>query len=289
MRNTLRNTITGSTQLYGVIGDPIKHTLSPLIHNSLYERLKRHSVYVPFAVSKENLEEAIKGAYALGIKGLNITMPHKRAVFDSICCMDESATIIDAVNTLVYTKEGYKGYNTDAYGLLTALNEENIVCDDKNVAIIGSGGAAYATYAAVSKAKSIHIFNRSLQNARVLTEHMKNYYQIPTFIYPMDEKPDIIFDVVIQTTGVGMGDMIGQMPQCAPYILEGAKAAVDLIYNPKETAFLNYAKSKGIKCMNGFGMLFYQAVRAFELMHGISCDKSEILLIKKEIESSLEV
>ncbi len=289
MKNTLINTITGSTKIYGVIGDPIKHTLSPMIHNRLYEILERHSVYVPFSVSRQNLGEAIRGAYALGIKGLNITMPHKRDLFDYISSKDETAMIIDAVNTLVYTKDGYKGYNTDAYGLLTALNEEHIVCDDKNVAIIGSGGAAYAAYAAVSKAKSIHIFNRSIENAKALVDHMKRYYQIPTFIYSMDEKPDIIFDIVIQTTGVGMGDMIGQMPQCAPYTLEGARVAVDLIYSPKETAFLNYAKNKGIKCMNGFGMLYYQAVRAFELMHDISCDKSEILLIKKEIESHLEV
>lgn len=288
MRNMQKNIITGSTQIYGVLGDPIEHTLSPMIHNKLYERFGRHSVYVPFCVSRQNLGEAIKGAYALGIKGLNLTMPHKRAVFDYICAKDETAIIIDAVNTLVYTEEGYKGYNTDAYGLQTALDEENIECNGKNVAIIGSGGAAYATYAAVSKAKSIHIFNRSQENAKALKDHMKKYYQIPTFIYSMDEKPDIIIDVVIQTTGVGMGDMIGQMPKCAPYLLEGCKAAVDLIYNPKETAFLNYAKNKGIKCMNGFGMLYYQAVRAFELMHGISCEKSEILCIKREIESYLE-
>lgn len=276
--------IKGSDKVCGVIGDPIAHTLSPLIHNALALEMGKRAIYVPFHVKAENLQEAIKGAHALGILGLNVTMPHKQEMFNYVVKKDESAEKIGAINTLIYEAEGYKGYNTDAKGLKMSLEEEKVEWKDKNVAIIGSGGAAYAAYAAVAKeAKSIHIFNRTTQKAEVLRTHMQAYFNVPTFIYAETDKCLEQLDIVIQTTGVGMGSLKNKKPLCTDMVLSHAKVAIDLIYEPQETLFLSRAKARGCQCINGFGMLFYQAVIAFELMHGIKCHKESVLQIKEQL------
>ncbi len=284
------NQVTGSHVVCGVIGDPISHTLSPLIHNEISKAMGIKSIYVPFHVLTNSLEEAIKGAYALGIKGLNVTMPHKQELFKYITALDESAKMIGAINTLIYEDGGYCGYNTDYTGLYRSLKEQGIEWKGKNVAIIGSGGAAYAAYAAAAKeAGGIYLFNRTPKKAEQLKEHMNAYFDVPAFVYEYPEDCPESFDLVIQTTGVGMGELAGEIPKGTAYLLKEATAAVDLIYHPKETAFLNLAKGKGCKCLNGFGMLFYQAAEAFGLMHHISCDGAEILNIKRELSKNVEV
>ena len=282
--------ITGRHRVCGVIGDPIAHTLSPLIHNKLALSEGQAMVYVPFHVTEPYVATALKGAHALGIRGLNVTMPHKQAAFREAVRLDESALQADAVNTLIYSEAGYIGYNTDYEGLALSLKEYGVEWKNKNVAIIGSGGAAYAAYIAVAKeAQAIYIFNRTVSKAEKLKDHMAKYFNTPTFIYGEDRMCQEPMEIVIQTTGVGMGDYSHQMPKCTQEVLEKAKVAVDLIYHPEETLFLQYAKSKGCLCINGFGMLFYQALRAFELMHGISCKEENILKIKRELSKYMEV
>ena len=118
--------ITGKHRVFGVIGDPITHTLSPLIHNTIAAELGHDAVYVAYHVGPEGLRDAIKGAYALGIGGLNVTMPHKKEVMASLVAIDPVASHAEAVNTLVYTPEGYKGYNTDISGLRLAMERHGI-------------------------------------------------------------------------------------------------------------------------------------------------------------------
>ncbi|PHV72347.1 shikimate dehydrogenase [Sporanaerobium hydrogeniformans] len=289
MKNNVQS-ITGKYAVCGVIGDPITHTLSPRIHNALAFAYHLPSIYVPYPVKKEKLGEAIKGAHALGIKGLNATMPHKQELFKYVHKVDVSAERVGAINTLVYEEGGYIGYNTDAVGLFMALKERGIEWKGKNVAIIGSGGAAYATYVAVAEeASSIHLFNRTRANLEKLKSHMEAYYEVPTFLYEMDTPCETHFDMVIQTTGIGMGIYEGQMPTCTEQVLKHAGVAVDLIYAPKETAFLKVAKAKGCLCENGFGMLFYQAVKAFEWMHGITCKEEWNQQIKKQMIQDLHL
>lgn len=281
--------ITGHHEVYGVIGDPITHTLSPVIHNALAKALEREAIYVPFHVKATQLEEAIKGAHALHIKGLNVTMPHKQTLFKYVNEVDESAQKVGAINTLVYTEKGYKGYNTDYIGLRDLFKENGIEWKDKKVGIIGSGGAAYAAYVSVAdEAEQIHIFNRTVANADILKQHMQKYFNTPTWTYSEESICPVTLDLVIQTTGIGMGTYIDQMPSCTKSILQGANTAVDLIYHPKETKFLQYAKTQEIKTVNGFSMLFYQAVSAFSLMYGMSCKEADILNIKREILEYLE-
>lgn len=276
--------ITGKTKVCGVIGKPIDHTLSPLIHHTIAAFTHENLAYVPFLVEENRVEDALKGAHALGIKGLNVTMPHKKAVMPCCVAIDPLAQQVDAVNTLVWTHEGYKGYNTDAMGLRRALKHQGIPFKGQNVAIIGSGGASYAAVVSVmEEARSIHIFNRTKENARVLQEHFKEKCPVPITIYEMGEKPKVKIDVVIQTTGVGMGNLKGQMPTGASELLEQANAAVDLIYNPSETVFLKEARHRDLKRMNGFDMLFYQAIIAYELMHQVTIDESSIQAIYMEL------
>lgn len=281
----IKEIITGSHTVCGIIGNPIKHTLSPMIHNLLAKAYAVPSIYVPFPVENGHLEDAIKGAYALGIKGLNVTMPYKQQLEDLVVEMHESAKQVGAINTLVAKEKGYIGYNTDCLGLQMALQEENIEWEGKNVGIIGSGGAAYATFAAIAKkAKSIHIFNRTPMHAQALVKQMQAYFSTPTNIYSLEEVPAIPLDIVFQTTGLGMGNNKEKMPICSTSLLNDAAVAVDLIYEPMQTVFLQYAKSKGVQTMNGLGMLFYQAVKAFEYMHDIHCETKVLAPIKQEIE-----
>lgn len=282
----MQNKITGRYKVCAVIGDPITHSLSPTIHNTMTKYYAHEMVYVPFHVVPDGLEEAIKGAHALGIQGLNVTMPHKQTVMPLLTHIDEVARKVCAVNTLVYEDKGYKGYNTDVYGLEASMRDGGIEYKGKNVAIIGSGGAAYAAVECViGKAQSVHIFNRTLENAKNLKEHFEKYYDTPIFIYEMNEEVPCVMELVIQTTGIGMGAYKEIMPACSERLLEHAEYAVDLIYNPWETVFLKAAKEAGCKCINGFDMLFYQAVQAYELMNKCNCDEETINQIKEEINA----
>lgn len=281
--------IKGSDSVCGVIGNPIAHTLSPLIHNALAKSLGQRAVYVPFCVTKENLKEAVFGAHALGIKGLNVTMPHKQEMFKYVVEVASEAQKVGAINTLVYTETGYIGHNTDAKGLALSLKEQHVVWNGKKVAIIGSGGAAYAAYTAVAdEALEIYIINRTKEKAETLKAHMAQYFDTPTFVYEDCEDLVLDVDIVIQTTGLGMGSLKNQMPKCSKCLLKSAQVAVDLIYEPWETLFLKVAKEQECKCINGFGMLYYQAVIAFELMHHISCEQEKVLQIKHELLKNKE-
>ena len=263
--------ITGKHEVYGVIGDPITHTLSPCIHNAIAEALEHKSIYVPFHVQKGHLEDAIKGAYALGIKGLNVTMPHKQEIMQYLYQIHETAQYANAVNTLVYTEKGYIGYNTDVSGLGYAMAKQGICPKDKRVAIIGSGGAAYAAVLCMEEATHIALYNRTKEKAWALKEHIEKMSMEKTqpgiTVHGLDEAPTESYDIVVQTTGVGMGELKGEMPVGSLALLKEATVAIDLIYNPWETVFLKAAREQGIKTMNGFDMLFYQAIDAYEHMH----------------------
>lgn len=276
--------IESKKTLCGVIGNPIGHSLSPRIHHALAEYSGQNLAYLPFLVEAEHLEEAIKGAHALHIKGLNVTMPHKKNVMKYVETLDEMAIKVGAVNTLVATKTGYRGYNTDAMGLRMALEYNHLDYENKNIAIIGSGGAAYASVVSVmDKAKSIHVFNRTKANAQLLKEHFEGQKKGLIQVYSEEEYPKVAIDYVIQTTGVGMGQLENQVPKCTDNVLQTAQVAVDLIYNPVETAFLRKAKAKGCLTLNGFDMLFYQAVLAYELMHHCTLERTSLEKIKRDI------
>ena len=268
--------VDGNTAVYGVIGNPVGHSFSPQIHGYLAELCGLNMAYMPFCVSDHLVQDAICGAYALGIKGLNVTVPHKKAVMSHIVDIDDMARQIDAVNTLVWTKGGYKGYNTDHIGIDRTIADLGMTFSERTVAIIGAGGSAYAAGVAAAKGKARHIviLNRTQENARLLALHINRHYNTPVTFSNLDGQVlngqvlDEQVDIVIQTTTVGFGQAVGKSP-VAPGFFKGVQLAFDIIYTPWETEFLRLAKSLGFPLVtNGFPMLVHQAVAAFNLWHG---------------------
>lgn len=284
--------INGTTRVCGLIGNPVAHSISPVIHNRLAGLRGDNLVYATFKVEAGNVAAAVKGAYALDILGLNVTVPHKQAVIDELVDIDELAAAIGAVNTLVRTEGGFKGYNTDILGLDRELSDVGISLEDKCVVIIGAGGAARAIafLCAGKKASEIYIMNRTLEKAQNIADAVNEY-----------AKKDIAkaagisecgsFDkkdyIVIQTTSVGLHPHDDETAVMADEFYENAAAGVDIIYNPYETMFMKLMKKHGKPAYNGLKMLLYQGVAAYELWNDckISSDMADIIYedMKKEL------
>ena len=170
------NHTDGNTMTCGLIGNPVRHTLSPLIHNSIAEMKGVNLVYVPFEVPKGGVKNAVRGANALGIKGLNVTVPYKSDVIDHLVEIDPLAEGIGAVNTLVRTEGGFKGYNTDMSGLYHAMQDEGIVLDGECVVILGAGGVArpVAYLCATKGADRVYVLNRTYEKAEAVAKEVNN-------------------------------------------------------------------------------------------------------------------
>ncbi len=262
--------INGKTSVYGIIGDPVGHSFSPIIHNTISKAIGGGFVYVPFHVREGDVEEAVKGAYSLGVKGLNVTVPHKKAVIPYLCELERRAEAIGAVNTLKYTDNGYIGYNTDILGILYSFQNRGIYIKDKSVLIIGAGGSACAALVlAVSEgARSVVIANRTVSNAQKLRDHVLKFYDADISVCGTDEINDVEkADIVIQTTTLGFGENIGLSPikDKSFFKNKNVSAVFDTIYIPPKTEFLKDAEGFGVTAINGFDMLVYQAVAASEI------------------------
>ena len=164
----MKQQINGQTRLLGLLGNPVEHTLSPVIHNTLSEILQKNQVYVPFCVKEDSLEQAVRGAYELNLLGLNVTVPHKNQVMQYLQETDSVAEQIGAVNTLVRMEQGYKGYNTDMPGLLRAIQSDGISLRNQIVVILGAGGAskAVAYMCMQEQASEIYMLNRTVEKAQ---------------------------------------------------------------------------------------------------------------------------
>lgn len=284
--------IDGSTRLCGVIGNPIAHTFSPLIHNTIAGKCGQNLVYTAFNV-KDNLDLAIKGAYDLNILGMNVTVPYKSAVIKSLVSIDKAAEIIGAVNTLVRTEGGYKGYNTDYIGLQRAMLEDNIKVEDKPVILFGAGGAARAAaYLAGSlRAKELFIVNRTKHRAVELGNDISKLFdKLSVKALNYDELSNIPEQkyTAIQTTNVGMWPDTDKVVFDNKKIYGMIDMAVDIIFNPEETMFMKNVKNNGGIAVNGLKMLLYQGISAYELWNDIDVPENVVNqvyeLLKKEFE-----
>ncbi len=266
--------IDGKTRLLGLLGAPVEHTMSPMIHNKLSEILGINEVYVPFHTKKEGLEAAVKGAYELNILGLNATVPHKNHIMEYLCDIDDGGRAIGAVNTLVRMDNGYKGYNTDMLGLLREVKSYEINLSNQDIIIIGAGGAAKAVaYMCMREnASHIYILNRTVSKAQDIAEHMnhhfgKNVITAGTLLsYKELEKKKYI---VFQSTSIGLypnDDVIIADED----FYELVDIGIDIIYNPFETTFMKKCRKAGARAYNGLKMLLYQGIIAYELWNQIS-------------------
>ena len=280
----------GKTKVYGVMGDPIEHSMSPLMHNFYAERTGTDLVYVPFHVNRGTVEMAVKGAFALNIQGMNVTVPHKQDVMKCLEAIDEDAKAIGAVNTLVRTEHGYKGYNTDGAGLKRAMDEAGISIAGEKCILIGAGGAAKAAAYILAKsgASVVYILNRSVEKAAALADInglMGRAVLIPLKLEEYDQIPQEEKGyLAIQSTSVGMH------PHTEDVIIEDEAfyklihTAVDIVYTPSCTKFMKMVQAAGGKAINGLDMLLYQGLIAFELWNPeVKVDKDTIDRIREMI------
>lgn len=262
--------VNGRTNVFGVIGNPIEHTFSPVIQNTFAEKSDKNIMYVPFKVESEGLKDAVRGAYELGIQGLNVTVPHKKAVMELLCGIDKQAEAIGAVNTLKYTPNGYIGYNTDIIGVYYSLKNKGVDVKGKTVLVLGAGGAANAcvVMAAANGAEKVIIANRTLEKADSLRCHINKYYSNDITAMKIDDLESIEYcDIVMNATTLGFGDNVGLSPikDKSFFAEKNVKVVFDAIYSPWETKLLSDAGESGVIAVNGFDMLVYQAVAAQEI------------------------
>ena len=271
-----------------VIGDPIDHSKSPLIHGTALDVLGISYEYRKVRVEKGKLEDYINEAKALGISGFNATMPHKVDILPYLDYIDEDAKRFNSVNT-VHIKSGrLYGYNTDGKGFTYAMAELGVFAKDKNVVFIGAGGvvSTLALKMELEGAKSIIILNRTLSAADSIADKLN----VPTQALPLNAESLKIAasdcDILVNATPLGM-EGIGKDFEDLSFMdcLKCGALVYDLIYNPEETSFLKAAKNKGFTTLNGMGMLIYQGLLADEIFLE---KKLDFAPIKEKIEIKLK-
>ncbi len=268
--------IDGKTYICGLIGNPVAHTKSPAIHNFLAEKTGFNLAYGAFHVDTGRLDKAIPGAFALGIKGLNVTVPYKEEVIPFLTDIDPLAEKIGAVNTLVRCDDGYKGFNTDMPGLLRALERDGVDIKGEDVLILGAGGVARAAAMMLETAgaSTVTIMNRNTDRAEELAGSINEIcgrsFAHPLPISGYDRLPGYAKYIVIQATSVGMHPDTEKAVIEDPEFYKRVKVGYDLIFNPPETKFMKLCKEAGAKSFNGSKMLLYQGIIAYEYWTGLS-------------------
>lgn len=261
--------LNGKTKVYGIIGHPIEHTLSPAMQNAGFAALGLNSVYIPFEVRPQDLQKAIKGLLFLGVQGFNVTVPHKTECMKFLDKIDSSARAIGAVNTVKVSGGKLFGYNTDGLGFLRNLKDDmKIDPKSKNFFIVGAGGAARAVVWTLAKngAKSIVVVDKIKEKSDELANTCSFAGDVKS-IDCGDNWASCVkdADVLINASPVGMKDTDPSPVDVK--LLHKRLAVFDLIYN-KHTKLVKSAKLKGLKACGGFGMLLYQGVEAFEIWTG---------------------
>lgn len=266
------------TELCCLIGRPVEHSLSPLIHNTLAQRMGINMAYTAFCVEDADVTEAVKGAYALGVRGMNVTVPHKRAVMECLTDIDPLAAKIGAVNTLVRAEGGFKGYNTDITGLDRELREAGIEIGGRSVIILGAGGAsrAIAYLCADRGADRIWLLNRTAERAKELAGEVNSHFGnvvVPMALRDYREIPDGKYPV-IQTTSAGLYPDTDGLPIEDDAFYELVSEGVDIIFNPPVTGFMKKCAEHNAPAYNGLKMLLYQGIAAFELWYGVTVERT---------------
>lgn len=286
--------ISAKAKVCGVMAYPVEHSLSPLMHNFYAEQMGIDFVYVPFKVSEDQVEAAVNGAWALNLTGMNVTVPHKQRVIPFLKEVDPAAGAIGAVNTLVRTRDGYKGYNTDAEGLLRTLREADMDPAERDCLLLGAGGAAKAAaYVLGSRqAASVTVMNRDPQRARLLAQEMNGRFgrefMTAMALSDYESLPDKGW-LAIQTTSVGMYPHGDAAPVEDPAFYKKIREAVDVIYTPARTKFMALVEAAGGRAVNGLDMLIYQGAAAFELWNpGLRVPRQVIEGARKLMTETLE-
>lgn len=261
--------IDSATALYGIIGHPVRHSLSPNMHNAAFRYMGIKAVYLAFDVT--DLDAAVRGVRGLGVSGLSVTIPWKEDILKLLDEIDPVADKIGAVNTVCNKNGRLIGYNTDWNGAVRALTAVGCV-QDKRVLVLGAGGSARAVTAGLrEKGAHVLVANRTVSKARTLAEAFSSSWLGLDSIY--EELRETPPDIVVNTTSVGMAPNTDSMPVSSAFLeaLGSAGGVVmDIVYAPLETMLLRESAQNGCVTVNGLEMLVLQAAQQFELWTGLS-------------------
>ena len=241
--------ITGKTKLLGIIGAPVEHSLSPVMHNAAIAELGVDYVYVPFPVREVELAEAIRGFEVIGVQGFNITIPHKQSIMNFLAEVTNTAKMVGAVNTVWHNGSGWHGTNTDVKGFIAPLKEISRDWSSTKAIVLGNGGAARAVVAGLEElgCREIQIVGRDRQKLLNFAQSWQNTLKIASLlkVYEWDKLPELLpsADLLVNTTPVGMYPEIDNSPVSSQLMQQLKPEAIvyDLIYTPSPTKLLSFA------------------------------------------------
>lgn len=279
--------IDGYTRLAAVVANPIKHSISPFIHNSAFEATNTNSVYLAWEVDGAELAETVANIRRYQMYGINLSMPYKEQVIPYLDQLSEEACLIGAVNTVVNRKGTLIGYNTDGKGFFKSLPSFKI--SRKRMVLLGAGGAAKAilAQAILDGVSQIAVFVRSssIEKTRPYLEKIQNATGFRVDLFALEDVQDLQdsitqADLLVNATSVGMDGSSQPIP--TSIVLPEKLLVADVIYQPFETQFLKWARNQGNQSINGLGMLLYQAAEAFELWTGKEMPTDQIWELLKQ-------
>ncbi len=266
--------ITGKTKLLGVIGDPVEHSFSPVMHNAAIAELNLDYVYLPLPVKAKDLERAIAGFEAIGLVGFSVTIPHKQTILPLLSEIAPNAELVGAVNTVWRTERGWKGTNTDVEGFLAPLRTTLRLRDWSQVipVILGNGGAARAVVAGLLRlgCSKIHVVGRDRDKLDLFKQNWADsYLELDLKVHIWSELSGLVSEtnLLVNTTPVGMYPFVDKSPVEEELMEKLPKGAIvyDLIYNPRPTEFLKIGEKVGAIAIDGLEMLVQQGAAALQI------------------------
>ena len=264
--------LSGKTAVYGVIGKPIEHTLSPAIQNAAFGALELDSIFLAFKVEPSQVKNALDGMRGLGIRGLNVTMPYKNAVIPYLDEVDETARFLGSVNTVFNDAGKLRGFSTDGAGAHLALEQNGVPLAGKRLVLIGAGGAAKAiAFTLAKEVKEMVLLNRTMAKTTALAEAINQKFHRRVTAGPLSssiiQKNLLTADILINATNVGMVPRETQS-LVKPEWLKPNLAVMDVIYSPQKTKLAKDAEAAGAHVVSGVEMLIYQGAASFEIWTG---------------------
>lgn len=279
--------ITGHTGFIALLGSPVSHSISPLMHNEAFRLLGLDYVYLCFDVTEDRLETAVSGLVTCGIRGFNLTMPNKTRIVEMLDELSPAARLIGAVNTVVCENGRLIGHNTDGTGFMRSVTDAGLDIRGKSIVILGNGGAATAiiAQAALDEAAKIQVFarpqSRFRERTEALIERINHSCSCRASLHDLADRSALAEALeesvlLVNATSVGMAPDVDRSPLSDHSLLQPELTVADVIYNPRETLFLRKAREAGCRSFNGMYMLLYQGAEAFRLWTGQDMPVEEI-------------
>lgn len=270
--------ITGHTVLCGLLGSPVSHSISPMMHNEAFAQLGLDYAYLAFDVDTDNLKTAVEGLRILGVRGFNVTMPDKNMMTKLVDKLTPAAQLTGAVNTVINDNGVLTGHTTDGIGYMLAAKDAGYDLTGKKMTLLGAGGAATSilVQAALDGLSEIHVFNIKDQffgRTEILTDKLNNQTSCKVVLHDLKDT-DALNESILNSDILTNGTSVGMAPNTEnciikdPCVFRPELIVSDVIYNPKETLLLKMAKEAGCPTFNGMYMLLYQGAEAFKLWTG---------------------